>query len=187
MKLILSLSVAAAVLCTGLIAGEKVKSGLEKGKSVGAFNVTKLCGAEDDGVAEGQNLCYRCKNGARPQVMVFTRSNDEKVVSLIKQLDEQLAAHEDAQLRAFVNILGASKDAASDKAKKLAAAAKAERVPFVVPNEFENGPEDYGINPDAEITVIVANESKVVANHAAGSSKDLDVDAIIKDVKKMLN
>ncbi|MCA9134154.1 MAG: hypothetical protein KDA45_13395 [Planctomycetales bacterium] len=187
MKQLVSLALAAAVLCPSAATAEELKSGLEKGKGIGPFYVTKTAGAEDDGVAEGQNLCYRCKNGARPQVMVFTRSTDQKVVSLVQKLDEQLQKNEEAQLRAFVNMLGTSKDAAESDVKKLAVASKAKNVPFVVPNEFENGPEDYGINPKAEITIIIANEAKVVSNHAAASAKDLDLNAVLGDLKKMLN
>jgi hypothetical protein len=39
-------------------------------------------------------------------------------------------------------------------------------VPVVVPVEFENGPDNYGINPKAEVTVLVAKDSKVVSNYA---------------------
>lgn len=187
MRQLVSLALALAVISPSFASAEELKSGLEAGKGIAPFYVTKTVGAEDDGVPCGKNLCYRCRNGARPQVMVFTRSTDEKVVALVQKLDEQLAAHEDAQLRAFVNMLGDSKDAATDSVKKLASISKAKLVPFVVPNEFENGPEDYGINPKADITIIIANDEKVVASHAVASAKDLDVDSVIKDVKKMFN
>lgn len=39
-------------------AGE-LKSGLEVGQSVDAFQVVKCAGAEDDGVEIGAQLCYR--------------------------------------------------------------------------------------------------------------------------------
>ena len=104
-----------------------------------------------------------------------------------KKIDAQIAKNEESQLRAFVNMLGDSKDAAADSVKKLAEASKATKVPFVVPNEFENGPEDYGISPKAELTIIIANESKVVANYAVASAKDLKIEAVIGDIEKMLN
>ncbi len=187
MRQLVSFALAVALLSPNFAVAEELKSGLAAGKSIAPFYVTKTAGAEDDGVACGDNLCYRCKNGSRPQVMVFTRSTDAKVVELVKQLDEQLQKNEEAQLRAFVNMLGDSKDAAADSVKKLATATKAQHVPFVVPNEFENGPEDYGISPKAELTIIIANEAKVVANHAFASAKDLDVKAVIGDITKMLN
>lgn len=187
MRQLVSLALALAVLSPSVAGAEELKSGLEAGKDIAPFYVTKTVGAEDDGVPSGKNLCYRCLYGSRPQVMVFTRSTDAKVVALVQKLDEQMATYEDAQLRAFVNMLGDSKQAAADSVKKLASISKAKRVPFVVPNEFENGPEEYGINPKAAITIIVANDEKVVASHAVASAKDLDVDGVIQDVKKMLN
>lgn len=187
MKRLMSVAVAVAMLFSGVAVAEEIESGLKEGESIGAFYVTKCAGAEEDGVAVGKNLCYRCKNGARPQVMVFTRSTDKKVVQLIRRLDEQVKKNEESQLRAFVNMLGDSKDAASDEVKKLAESTKTEGIPFVVPNEYENGPEDYGINPKAELTIIFANESKVVANHAVASVKDLKVKDVLGNLEKILN
>lgn len=53
-------SVAAVFLAGVATAGaEELKSGLQVGDSVGAFDVVKCAGAEDDGVKEGRQLCYR--------------------------------------------------------------------------------------------------------------------------------
>lgn len=178
---------AVSVFCAQFaVAGEKVQSGLQPGKSIGAFYVTKVAGAEDDGVKTGANLCYRCRNGNRPQVMVFTRSTDPKVVKLIESLDKVIASNSDQDVRAFVNILGESKDEASENAAKVAKSSKSKNVPIVVPNEVENGPDNYGLNAKAEVTVIIANKSKVAANVAVASAKDLDVDAVVASVKKSL-
>ena len=163
-----------------------LKSGPQKGQSLGPFNVTKLCGAESDGVKDGQNLCYRCKNGSRPEVMVFTRSTNKKVTELVKKLDGALAEHKDEQLRAFVNILGEDKDDVTESAKKFAAKVGAKHIPFVLPNEFENGPEDYGINAKAAVTVVMADGKGVQANHAFASAKDVNVKAIIADLAKIV-
>lgn len=179
----------AIVLFSGvsLLTAEETKSGLQSGEHVGPFYVTKLCGADDDGVTAGKNLCYRCKNGGRPQVMVFTRSSDENVVKLVRQLDKAIPENDSKQLRAFVNVLGEDKTAGKSTAEKLAESSEAKNVPFVLPNEFENGPADYGINPKADVTIIMVNGGKVIANHAAGSAKDLNVQAVVDDLSKILN
>ena len=164
----------------------KVESGLQPGKQIGAFYVTKCAGAEEDGVEVGKNLCYRCKNGGRPQIMVFTRNWDQSVAVLVKELDSAVAKHEKQELRAFVNLLGKDKNDLKEAAKKFGETTKAKTIPFVVPNEFKNGPEDYGLNPKAELTVIIAKGGKVVANHAYAEGK-LDKKAvanILKDVKE---
>ena len=163
-------------------AKKTLKSGPQKGDSIGAFYVTKLAGAEEDGVAEGKNLCYRCRNGRRPQVMVFTRSTDPKVADLVKKLDAAITKHEDASLRAFVNVMGEDKEDVSDACKKFAATSGAKNVPFVIPNEYENGPDNYGINAKAEVTIVMAEGMKVRANHSFKSAKDLDVEKVIADV-----
>ncbi len=169
-----------------LVSADETKSGLQKGEQIGAFYVTKLAGAEKDGVEVGKNLCYRCMNGGRPQVIIFTRSADAKVVDLVKQLDSAIPKNKEKELRGFVNFLGDEQSAAKADADKVAKASKAENVPFVLPNEFENGPADYGINPKAEVTIIVAKGGEVKANYAAASAKDLKVEKVIADLEKIL-
>ena len=170
-----------------LVNAEETKSGLQADELIGAFYVTKLAGAKSDRVNVGKNLCYRCKYGGRPQVMVFTRSSDKKVLELVRQLDAAISKNSDKQLRAFVNYLGETRTLAKEGAEGLAVASKVKNVPFVMPNEYENGPDDYGINPDAEVTIILAEGGKVKANHAAGSAKELEVDAVISDLGKILD
>ncbi len=187
MKRFLGLVCAMALVASGFsVSADDLNSGLKEGADIGPFYVTKCAGAESDKEPVGKNLCYRCKNSDRPQVMVFTRSTNEKVIELVKQLDEQIKKNEDAQLRAFVNTLGDSKDSASADAKKLAETSKAVNIPFVVPNEFENGPADYGINAKAEVTIILAESGKVKANHAFAKASELNVANVVKDLKKIL-
>jgi hypothetical protein len=187
MKQLTLLSLAVSLATAGSLMAGEIESGPQVGDKLGAFNVTKCAGAEEDGVEVGDNLCYRCRNGARPQVVVFTRSTDPKVLELLQKLDKAVAENEDEKLRTFVNLLGEDKDELSTKAKKVAADSKTKNVPIVVPNEFENGPDDYGINQKAEVTVILASDLGVKANHSVEKASELDVDAIIKDIKKILN
>jgi hypothetical protein len=59
MSYALRLGLATALLSGGTFAmAEELKSGLDVGESVGAFNVVK-CAGPDDGVQIGQELCYR--------------------------------------------------------------------------------------------------------------------------------
>jgi len=164
------------------IAGE-VKSGLEAGAKIGAFQVVKVGGAPNDGVSDGDELCYRCKNGAKPQVMVFTRVGGDAVAKLTKELNAAVAANEDKNLTAFVNVMSADKAAAEKEAKTLAA--HSDKVPVVVPVENENGPANYGINPDAEVTILIANKSTVIASKGftKGEFNAEAVAKIVADVK----
>ncbi len=175
-----------AVLASVAVAAD-LKSGLEPGKLIGPFDVVK-CAGPDDNVKVGTELCYRCKYGSRPMVMVFSRSTDDKVATLVKKLDGAVAANSSKQLSAFVNLLGSDREALESKAKEFSSATKAGNVPLVVPVEFENGPADYGINPGAEVTVIVAKGGKVMANHAfaKGALNDAGIAAVLKDAEGLV-
>ncbi|HEV7226455.1 MAG TPA: hypothetical protein VGN42_27365 [Pirellulales bacterium] len=187
MKVLTSVFCAALMLAATALVAAELKSGVQPGEEIGAFDVVKCAGAVDDGVATGDKLCYRCKYGGRPMVMVFTRNTDEKVASLVKKLDAAVAKNADEKLAAFVNLLGEDQEALESQAKKFASKTKAENVPVVVPVEFENGPDNYGLNPKAEVTVILAVGGKVVANHAvSGELNDKTVAAILADVPKLL-
>ncbi len=188
---VLSLGLVVALTVGGVASAEdaskNVKSGPEQGDGLQPFYVTKIAGAEDDGVPVDKNLCYRCKNGSRPQVIVFTRSSDGKVAELISKLDKAVAENEDSALRVFVNVLGEDKEDLSDQAKQLAAKTKAKNVPFVVPNEFENGPGNYGISPKAEVTITLATDSTVHGSRGYAKAGELNIDSVMGDLKKMLN
>ena len=188
MKWMSLLALAAVALSASVAAAGDVKSGLETGTKTGAFIVTKCAGADEDGVKVGAELCYRCKYGARPQVMVFARKTSGAVADLAKQLNSAVSDNESKQLTAFINVLGTDKDAAEKSAKALAESAKTDKVPVVVPVENENGPANYGINPDAEVTVIVANKGVVVASQvfANGKFDKAAVASVLDDVKNTL-
>ena len=118
--------------------------------------------------------------------MIFTRSTNSKVADLVKKLDAAITKNEESQLTAFVNLMGDSKEDLSEQAKELAATTKASNIPFVVPNEFENGPDNYGINSKAAVTVVMANKSQVKATYAIADAEDLDVDAVVANLGKIV-
>ena len=146
MKTFKSVLACAAVLAlvAGVSVADELTSGPGKGKGIGAFQVVKIGGAADDGVQVGQQLCYRCKYGSRPMVMVFTRNQGETVTKLTTQLNEAAGKH---RVKAFVNLLGEDREELEAAAKKLAGTDELPNVPVVVPIEFDNGPKNYGTEP----------------------------------------
>ena len=77
------------VVLSASLASADLVSGPQPGERVGAFTVTKVAGNANDGVAEGKSLCYRCKMGNRPVVMIFARTADKSLAELI----DELASH----------------------------------------------------------------------------------------------
>jgi len=173
--------IVAAAIGAGAALAE-VTSGQQVGETVGAMTVTKVTGNPLDGVPDGKTLCYRCKLGSRPVVMVFTRSADTGLAKLLKKLDEEIEEHQSAKLTGFVNMLGTDGESLKKDAAEFVKLHGIERIAFVVPEESANGPADYKIAPDADLTVVCFKGGKVQANHsfAKGQLTDEKIDAIVE-------
>ena len=128
--------------------------------------MTKVTGNPDDGVADGRSLCYRCKTGMKPVVMIFARSADEKLAKLLKKLDEEIEEHADAKLTGFVNMIGPDAEALKKAAEEFVKKNGIKRLAFVVPEDAKDGPPDFKIAADADVTVICYKDGTVLANHA---------------------
>ncbi len=55
----IAFGLAAVLLGAAMVQAEELKSGLQVGKGVPAFDVVKCGGAPKDGVKEGAQLCYK--------------------------------------------------------------------------------------------------------------------------------
>jgi hypothetical protein len=189
MKAVRTFGLAFAVLAiAGIVRAGELKSGPQVGEDVGAFEVTKVAGAPNDDVPAGEELCYRCKLGNRPVVMVFARKSDEQLANLVKELDKVVAKNTDKKMGSFVNLLGDDMAALKSEAKKLAEKSKPENVAVVIPADHKEGPSNYSINPDADVTVLIYKGGKVEANHAlpTGKLSKTEVAKIIEDTSKIL-
>jgi hypothetical protein len=164
-------------------------SGPQVGDLVGAFTVEKAAGAADDGVPVGEHLCYRCRMGNRPMVMVFAHSPDAQLASLVKQLDKVVADNKEKKMGSFVSLLGDKPEDLKAEANSFVEKNKIENIAFVVPEENKAGPGDYKLNDKADVTVLIYRQGKVAANHAlaAGGLSDDEIKKIIADTGKILN
>ena len=179
---------AAMVMAVAVVASAEVTSGPQVGETVGAFDVTKVAGNPDDGVAEGRSLCYRCKMGGRPVVMVFARTADEKLAKLLKKIEEEVEEHQDEKLASFVNMIGTDPESMKKAAAEFATKHGIKRIAFVVPEDAKDGPPDLKIAPDADVTVICYRGGIVQANHAfaKGGLSDEKIAAVAEASCKMV-
>lgn len=159
--------------------------GLAPGDPIGAFNVVKVAGADDDGVEVGQELCYRCRFGSRPMAMVFVRSPDGEVVNLVKQLDRLVAKHHGEHFRTLVTFLGDDSADLKSAAVELASAAGAKHAAIAVAKDFSTGPINYRVPADADVTIVLARDSQVMEFMTASAS-EMNVDAIAAKVAELV-
>jgi hypothetical protein len=118
--------------------------------------------------------------------MVFAKETGDALASLVKEIDKLVAENKDSKMASFVNIIGEDRDKLEETAKKIGGPLK--NVAVVVPAEFETGPKDFGVSPEAGVTVMIYNKLKVLGNHAVAPGKldEKKVKEIVADAAKLL-
>ena len=120
-------------------------------------------------------------------VCVFARKIDGTLTSLVKQINDEVGKNTDKKLSSFVVFLTDDADETKAQIEKLAEKEKISNVPLTLV-EPSAGPPNYKIDKDAEVTVLLWKNQKVVANHAfkTGGLHKKEIEAIIKDIPKIL-
>ncbi len=141
-------------------AAEPWRSGLQPGQRPGPYAAVISTGPE-----RGKAHCYLCETGDRPAVVAFARSLSDPLRKLCQQLDQAVAEHKKAELRAWVTFLSNDQPSLDPSVVQWGKKHALRRVPLGV---FEDvgGPPSYRLARDAEVTVLLFVKQKVVANFA---------------------
>jgi len=118
--------------------------------------------------------------------LIFAKEQGDALASLVKQIDSIVAKNANKQMASVVNFIGEDRDDLEESAAKFGKAF--ENVAIVVPVEFGTGPKNYGVNPDAGVTVLIYRGAKVIVNHAVlpGKLSKSKIAEIVKDTSKIL-
>jgi hypothetical protein len=117
-------------------------------------------------------------------VCVFARKTSEPLASLVKQIDGKIG--ENGKLKSFVVIVPKKGERPVQEVKSLAEKAGIKHVPLTI-GESPDGPPDYEIAREADVTVLMWNRHTVKANHAfKGELTEKDIDTILADIPKLL-
>lgn len=176
---------ALALATTLTFAAGAQAEGLSEGAPLGAYHVTKIAGADDDGVEADQTLCYRCRYGMSPMVLVFARETDGKFTTLVKELNAAVEGNKSAKLKTVITLLGDDKKALKSAGSKLAMKGNAKNVPIAYLKD-ESEIRSYKIGAKAGVTVVVATDGQVVSSHATSADK-IDIAGLMKEIKQVLN
>jgi hypothetical protein len=117
--------------------------------------------------------------------MIFAREISDPLTSLVKKIDAATEKHNDARMGSFVVFLS-DDEGLEGKVKDLIDKQKLEHVVLTIDNA--QGPPNYEIAKDADVTVVLYEKQNVKANYAfkKGKLKDKDVDKIVADLSKIL-
>src|SRR4051812_14009141 len=73
-----------------------LKSGLQVGEAVPQFYVRAVTGP-----LKNKSVCYVCRNGDRPVIMLLARKVTPEVTKLLKEVDQLVDSHRADGLRGF--------------------------------------------------------------------------------------
>ena len=170
---------AVAGLAVG-VAWADVESGPKAGEKVGelkAFGVVgKVEGKEADFAAERKDdptvyLFVSAENFSRPMAR-FMRALDGK----LGEIDDKAAA--------VAVWLGGDADAHKERLPKIQMSVNFDKTALAVFAGDKSGPNGWGINPDAHLTVVVANKGKVAKSFAYTTVNETDARAVLAELKK---
>jgi hypothetical protein len=158
-----SIAVSFAILAAFLAGGyaaEPCASGLTLGQKPGPYSSIVSVGAE-----RGQSHCYICDTADHPAVVVFARRLSDPLGKLVAGLDKAVADDKRTGLRAWVTFLSDDQTTLDPKVVEWGKKYAVRGVPLGV---FENldGPPSYRLSRDADVTVLLFVNRKVVAHFA---------------------
>ena len=155
------------------------ESGLPVGGRPGPYSFLVATGPQ-----RGQPTCYICEQADKPTAVVFARTLSAPLGKLLAKLDAATAAHKDVGFKAWMTLLTDTADL--DGLAKWAQKQGLKAVP-VGAFEDADGPPKYKLGRDADVTVILFVDRKVVANFAfgAGELTDEKVAEVVKALAKL--
>jgi hypothetical protein len=154
-------------------------SGIPVGGRPGPYSFLVATGPQ-----RGQQTCYVCEQDTKPTAIVFARTPSDALGKLLARLDAESALRKDAGFKAWMTQLADRADL--DNLAKWAQKQGLKAVP-VGTFEDADGPPAYKVARDADVTVLLYVDRKVVANFAfrAGELTDEKVAEVTKAVPRL--
>ena len=160
-------------------AADPCESGVPVGRRPGPYSFLVATGPE-----RGQLTCYICEQEDKPTAVVFARRLSAPLGTLLQGLDAIAADKADAGFKAWMTETTSAADLDA-----LAAWAKDQGLKSVPVGAFEDpvGPPAYLLADDAEVTVLLFVNRKVVGNFAyrEGELDKAAVGDVLKSVPKL--
>ena len=182
MKTLRWLCVVTLVFMAGRSWAQDVASGPEKGKDVPPLTVFDATGPNVD-----KDVDYVAQRKGKPTIYVFVQADkwDRPMARFLKGLDASVPkTNQDATVIA----VWVTKDAAKSKQYLPVAqqSLKFEATALTCFTGGDTGPNGWGINADAHVTVVVAVKGKAAAVFGYMSVNETEAPSVIEALKKAL-
>lgn len=166
-------------LLAATLAADPCTSGVPVGKRPGPYSFLVATGTE-----RGQLTCYICEQEDKPTAVVFARTLSVPLAKLLQAFDAETAKRPGTGFKAWMTQLtdGAELDA-------LAKWSQQQGLKSVAVGAFEDrdGPPAYLLAEEADVTVMLFRNRKVIGNFAfrAGELNEAAVADVMKTMPKL--
>ncbi len=171
------------VLGTGGVAAEKVlDSGRAVGQRVPSFYVRAVTGP-----LRNKSVCYVCRNGTRPCVMVIFRDLEPGLSGLLQQIDKLVDRNRAVGLRSFGVLISNQPGQAISRLQTLAFNEKIS-LPLTVTTDAVSTPACQNIHPQAAVTVVLYHRQRVIRRFAfrANELKTTGTKDVLTGIRRLL-
>jgi hypothetical protein len=164
-----------------LATAQDVSSGPERGKRVPALKVFDATGPNKD-----KELDYTAERKDMPTLYIFVQADkwDRPIARFLRKLDEAVVKEgKDASVVAV--WLTDSPDKTKEYLPRAQQSLQFQATALTCYTGDKSGPDGWTINPDADVTVVVANQHKVAAVFGYRSINETDAPAVHKALQKI--
>lgn len=135
-------------------------SGPQPGKKFGPYTFLIATGPN-----RGTSHCYVCETGDEPAVIVLARTTSAPLGELVKQLDRLLTKHQSQKLHSWVTLVGMKQPVKEPEIVNWSKSLGLRSIPLGI-YELPEGPPGYRLHTDADVTVLLVKDGKVIHNFA---------------------
>lgn len=161
---------------------QTLQSGPKIGSTIHQFFVRAVTGPH-----RNRSVCYVCRYGSRPVVMVLLQKSDPKIATLLKSIDAIVDDNRVSGLRSF-GVLVTDESSRAVPILQTMAFDERIRMPLTAATSAIAGKSCHNLHEDAATTVILYRNQKAVKNFAfeQGEISERSIEPLIESVKDLI-
>ncbi|MDA0282763.1 MAG: hypothetical protein O3B86_05360 [Planctomycetota bacterium] len=137
-----------------------IQSGPQIGSTIQQFFVRAVTGPH-----RNRSVCYVCRYGSRPVVLVFIQKTDPEIATLLKAIDAIVDENRVTGLRSF-GVLVTDESAQAVPVLQTMAFDEQIRMPLTAATTAVAGPGCHNLHPSAATTVVLYRNQQSIRNFA---------------------
>lgn len=160
-----------------------LESGPKTGSTIHQFFVRAVTGPH-----RNRSVCYVCRYGSRPVVMVLIQKPDPKIATLLKAIDAVVDDNRISGLRSF-GVLVTDESARAVPILQTMAFDARIRMPLTAATTAIAGSSCHNLHEDAATTVILYRNQQAVKNYpfTAGAIDERSIKPLMDGIKRLID